>query len=66
MADARIADLNTLDRAALEALIAAQQQDIASKSETLVLQQEKLLSRDSEIEHLKLVIARLRRSGCNS
>jgi transposase len=54
MADARIADLNTLDRAALEALIAAQQSELSA-------QQEKLLSRDSEIEHLKLVIARLRR-----
>ena len=49
MADARaaLADLNTLDRAALEALVFAQQ--------------EKLLSRDNEIEHLKLIIARLRR-----
>ncbi len=41
------ADLSTLDRAALEALIATQQ--------------EKLLSRDNEIEHLQLVIAKLRR-----
>ena len=40
-------DLSSLDRAALEALIAAQQ--------------EKLLNRDNEIEHLKLVIAKLRR-----
>jgi transposase len=41
------ADLTALDRTALEALILAQQ--------------EKLLSRDSEIEHLKLIIAKLRR-----
>src|SRR6202046_1763200 len=41
------ADLSTLDRVALEALIAAQQEEI--------------LSRDNEIEHLKLVIAKLRR-----
>jgi transposase len=49
MAEARavVADLTTLDRTALEALVLAQQ--------------EKLLSRDSEIEHLKLVIAKLRR-----
>ena len=40
-------DLSSLDRAALEALIATQQ--------------EKLLNRDNEIEHLKLVIAKLRR-----
>jgi transposase len=49
MAEARavVADLTTLDRTALEALVIAQQ--------------EKLFSRDSEIEHLKLVIAKLRR-----
>lgn len=41
------ADLRSLDREALTALVVAQQ--------------EKLLSRDSEIEHLKLVIAKLRR-----
>ena len=46
-ASAVVADLMTLDRTALEALVLAQQ--------------EKLLSRDSEIEHLKLVIAKLRR-----
>lgn len=49
MAEARaaLADLTALDRTALEDLVLAQQ--------------EKLLNRDSEIEHLKLVIARLRR-----
>jgi transposase len=48
MADAHVAvDLSMLDREALHALVLAQQ--------------EKLLSRDSEIEHLKLVIAKLRR-----
>jgi transposase len=49
MAEARavVADLMTLDRTALEALVLAQQ--------------EKLLNRASEIEHLKLVIAKLRR-----
>jgi transposase len=63
MADARvaIADLNTLDRGVLEALIAAQRQEMLAKDEALAAQQEKLLSRDNEIEHLKLVIAKLRR-----
>src|ERR1700751_5230036 len=46
-ARAALADLTTLDRTALEALVLAQQ--------------EKLRGRDSEIEHLKLVIAKLRR-----
>jgi transposase len=49
MADAHasVVDLSRLDREALEALVVAQQ--------------EKLLSRNSEIEHLKLIIAKLRR-----
>jgi len=55
------ADLSSLDRVALEALIAAQQKEILSRDEALAAQQEKLLTRDNEIEHLKLVIAKLRR-----
>ena len=49
MADAHasVVDLSRLDREALEALVVAQQ--------------ERLLSRNSEIEHLKLIIAKLRR-----
>ena len=49
MADAHasVVDLSRLDREALEALVLAQQ--------------EKLLSRNTEIEHLKLIIAKLRR-----
>ena len=45
MADVRVAtaDLSTLDRGVLEALIAAQQQEILSNSEALADQQEKLL-----------------------
>jgi transposase len=56
MAEARaaLADLNILDREALQTLILAQQSELSA-------QQEKLLSRDNEIEHLKLVIAKLRR-----
>ena len=53
-ARAALADLTALDRTALEALIVAQQSELSA-------QQEKLLNRDSEIEHLKLVIAKLRR-----
>jgi transposase len=53
-ARAALADLTALDRATLEALIVAQQSELSA-------QQEKLCSRDSEIEHLKLVIAKLRR-----
>jgi len=53
-ARAALADLTALERTALEALIVAQQSELSA-------QQEKLLSRDSEIEHLKLVIAKLRR-----
>src|SRR6202042_443643 len=44
---ASVVDLSRLDREALEALVVAQQ--------------ERLLSRNSEIEHLKLIIAKLRR-----
>src|SRR5450631_3290791 len=49
MADAHasVVDLSRLDREAIEALVVAQQ--------------EKLLRRNSEIEHLKLIIAKLRR-----
>ena len=49
MADAHasVVDLSRLDREALEALVVAQQ--------------ERLLTRNSEIEHLKLIIAKLRR-----
>src|ERR1700691_2821079 len=63
MADARIAsaDLSTLDRGVLEALFAAQQKEMLAKDEALAAQQERLLNCDSEIEHLKLVIAKLRR-----
>jgi uncharacterized coiled-coil protein SlyX len=61
MADTRMAtaDVSTLDRVVLESLIAAQQQAMLAKDEALAAQQEKLLSR--EIEHLKLVIAKLQR-----
>ena len=47
-------DLDLLDAAGLKALVVAQHDE-------LVATQERLLSRESEIEHLKLLIAKLRR-----
>ena len=47
-------DLDQLDPDALKALVRAQHQALLSKDE-------QLLSRDAEIEHLKLLIAKLRR-----
>jgi transposase len=47
-------DLSTLDRDTIAALL-------IEKHGQLLAQQERLLSRDHEIEHLKLVIAKLRR-----
>jgi transposase len=63
MADLSIvpSDLSTLDRGLLEALVIAQQKQMLAKDETIAAHHEKLLSRDNEIEHLKLVIAKLRR-----
>jgi transposase len=49
-----LSHLKELNPEALVALILAQQEQISA-------QQEKLLSRDTEIEHLKLLIAKLRR-----
>jgi hypothetical protein len=56
-----VADLKALDRSALESLVAAQQLKLSANSEALAAEQEKRISRDSEIEHLKLVIAKLQR-----
>jgi transposase len=63
MIDALVAaaDLKALDRSALESLVAAQQLQLSAKSEALAAEQEKRISRDSEIEHLKLVITKLQR-----
>jgi transposase len=63
MADLPIvpSDLSTLDRGLLEALVIAQQKQMLAKDEAIAGHQEKLLSRDNEIEHLELVIAKLRR-----
>jgi hypothetical protein len=62
MADLPIvpSDLSTLDRGLLEALVIAQQEQMLAKDEAIAAHHEKLLSRDNEVEHLKLVIAKLR------
>ena len=54
-------DLDTLNREGLKALIFLQQQRLLSQAE-------QLLSREQEIEHLKLLLVRLRRMqfGCKS
>jgi hypothetical protein len=51
---ADLPDLDQLDPQSLKALIRAQHAELLSKDE-------QLLSRDTEIEHLKLLIAKLRR-----
>lgn len=63
MADLPIvpSDLSALDRGLLEALVIEQQKQMLARDEAIAAHQEKILSRDSEIEHLKLVIAKLRR-----
>lgn len=63
MADLPIvpSDLSTLDRGLLEALVIEQQKQMLARDQAIAAHQEKLLSRDNEIEHLKLVIAKLRR-----
>ncbi len=54
-------DLDTLDFAALKALIVAQHEQILSRDEQLLRKEEQLASRDEEIDRLKLLIAKLRR-----
>lgn len=54
-------DLNALDRALLEALFVAQQEQMRAKDEALAAERKKRLSHENEIEHLKLVIAKLQR-----
>src|ERR1700756_533719 len=54
-------DLEALDPSELKALIVAQHNQILAHREQLHVKDEQLLSRDAEIEHLKLLIAKLRR-----
>lgn len=54
-------DLDQLDPEALKALVRAQHAEIVRQNQALLTKDEQLLSRDAEIEHLKLLIAKLRR-----
>jgi transposase len=58
---ATLPNLETLNPAALKALIFLQHEQLLSQSKELLSKSEQLASRDSEIEHLKLLIAKLRR-----
>ena len=61
MLSATLPNLDMLDPESLKALIVAQCQQLLSTREKLISTQEQLLSRETEIEHLKLLLAKLRR-----
>ena len=61
MAVAALPDLNVLPADALRALILAQHEQLLSTESTLTATQEQLQSREREIEHLKLLLAKLQR-----
>jgi transposase len=54
-------DLDTLDPAALKAILRATCEELVAMQEQVLVKDAQLLSRDNEIEHLKLLIAKLRR-----
>src|SRR5208337_3136481 len=54
-------DLNALPADALRALILAQHEQLVSAEDKLTTTQEQLLSREREIEHLKLLLTKLHR-----
>jgi len=58
---ATLPDLDALDPHELKALILAQHKQLTTQEERILTQNEQLASRDAEIEHLKLLIAKLRR-----
>jgi transposase len=65
---ATLPDLNTLDRDVLQSILLAtherflaQHEELIAAQEQLLVKEEQLLSRVHEIEHLKLLIAKLRR-----
>jgi transposase len=60
-ADHTLPDLDALHPSELKALIFLQHAEISSQRTQILCQHEQLLSRDNEIEHLKLLIAKLRR-----
>jgi transposase len=59
---ATLPDLDALDPHELKALIVAQHKQLTTQEERILTQSEQLASRDAEIEHLKLLIAKLRRT----
>ena len=68
MVAATLPDLDQLDSEALKALILAlheqvfsHRKELSTQQEEILSQREQLASRDAEIEHLKLLIAKLRR-----
>src|SRR5713226_8722249 len=58
---ATLPDLDALNPQELKALIVAQHKQLTTQEERILTQSEQLASRDAEIEHLKLLIAKLRR-----
>jgi transposase len=58
---ATLPDLDALAPHELKALILAQHKQLTTQEERILTQSEQLASRDAEIEHLKLLIAKLRR-----
>lgn len=54
-------DLNTLDADALKTLVLSQHEQLGVQRDELTATKERLLSRENEIEHLKLLIAKLQR-----
>lgn len=61
MAVSALPDLNVLPAEQLRALILAQHQELLSTEDKLTATQEQLLSREREIEHLKLLLVKLHR-----
>jgi transposase len=58
---ATLPDLDQLDSKALKSLILELHDQVFSNQQEILSQREQLASRDTEIEHLKLLIAKLRR-----
>ena len=61
MAVTALPDLNVLPAEELRALILAQHEQLVSAEDKLTTTQEQLLSREREIEHLKLLLVKLHR-----
>src|SRR6059058_2072124 len=61
MSVASLPDLKVLPADALRALILVQHEQLLSTESTLTTTQEQLQSREREIEHLKLLLAKLQR-----